>query len=78
MVGLGKEYNKQKPIVGRFWPYFFVDMFGSEKPYGKVSSLLNHPIKLIPTQVYMFMDDVGGLSNSRHTLEMNTTSKKLQ
>ncbi len=49
-----KEVNKQKPKLRRFWPHCFLGMFGSGKPYGKVSLLLNLPIKLVPTQTYMY------------------------
>ena len=35
-AGLGKDYNNQKPMVRMFWPYSFIDVFGSEKSHDKM------------------------------------------
>ena len=43
------------------WQFNFLDMSGSGKPYGKVSLSMNHLIKLVPTQTYMFRAHVWGL-----------------
>ena len=46
------QHGKTKGGIA--WSYCLLDVSGSKKSCGKVCLSSNHPIKLVPTQIYMF------------------------
>ena len=74
--GMPWERSQQAKTNGRIvWLYKCLDVSGSDKSRGKVSVSLNHPIKLVTTQTYMWRVHVICFLKEWHALGMKPTGK---